>query len=90
MSALTPRAILDAAAADLLAREQKRDGKLGRGERYCFHVDHVAAASSVPHLLELALSDCQRGITSCKRVTRAIYGDPDALAAALVLARRPS
>jgi hypothetical protein len=42
----------------------------------------------VPHLLELALADRQRGRHCGKRGTRAIYEDADALAEALLLARR--
>jgi hypothetical protein len=89
-SGLTPRAILDAAAADLLAYVHKREGKLAFGERYCFVREHVCAAADVRELIALALAQRQRGLQSCKRVTRAIYGDADLLAAALALARAPA
>lgn len=88
MTALAPRHILDAAAADLIACEHKRNGKLAYGERYCFAREHVVRADSVPELIDLALKDRQRGFTSCKRITRAIYSDEAALRAALVLARK--
>lgn len=88
MSQLTPHSIVDAAAADLLAREHKRDGKLSYGVRYCFVREHVLRADSVPELLALAINDRQRGLRCCKRLTRAIYGDPAILEAALVRARK--
>lgn len=86
---LTPRAILDAAAADLLAFAHKREGILGRGEHYAFHAAHVAKADSPAHLIEIALADRQIGLRSSKRHTRAIYQNPNVLEAALILARLP-
>lgn len=88
MSQLTPNAIVDAAVADLLAYVHKREGKLARSERYCFVREHVCKAEDVEGLIALAIEDRQRGQHCCKRLTRAIYGDAELLAAALALARK--
>lgn len=88
MSPLTPQSIVDAAAADLRAYVQKREGRLAFCERYCFVREHVRAADSVTELIALAVNDRQRGLRCSKRITRAIYSDPAVLEAALVQARK--
>jgi hypothetical protein len=87
MSVFTPRAILDAAAQDMLGRRHKLEGLQARGDRYCFLREHVCRADSEAQLIELALADRQRGIKSAKRTTREIYADEAVLRAALAQLR---
>ncbi len=85
---LKAASILAAAAADLKAWRAKREGELCAGERYCFAREHVGLADSAAELIDFAIADRSRGMTSSKRITRAIYAEEALLRAALGLARK--
>lgn len=85
---LKPGMILQAAAADLKRFEHKRDGTLrDKFAPYAFHRDHVRAAHSPHELIEQALEEQERGLTSGKRQTRMIYGARELLWEALAALR---
>jgi hypothetical protein len=86
---LPPGAIIGAARADLALKRRKVERQEAPGAPYAFHRRHVAKAVTAAELLELAYEDRDRGLGSGKLNTRVIYGDPAALAAAIVVAQPP-
>lgn len=84
---LPPSAILSAAKSDLALRKRKVMDKCEPGLQYAFIARHVRKAECPADLLEWALKERDRGLSSSKINTRLIYGDEDLLHQALARAK---
>jgi len=81
-SGLTIGAIVGAAVADLKLREAKRKFTADDDKPYTFARQHVRKATSVGHLIAIALFE--KTPKTDKRSTMIVYGDRALLRAALI------